>query len=81
MFGDSQSGLFGTTGFCFDPQNSAWLLTFFIFLIGHFSSSLRDLAENLGSRGAIIFFNAIYYLLPNLAHFSFIANTASGQMT
>jgi ABC-type transport system involved in multi-copper enzyme maturation permease subunit len=62
------------------PALSA-LLTFFIFLIGHFSSSLRDLAENLGSRGAIVFFNAIYYLLPNLAHFSFIANTASGQMT
>ena len=60
------------------PALSA-LLTFFIFLIGHFSSSLRDLAENLGSRAAVIFFNAIYYLLPNLAHFSFIANTAAGE--
>jgi len=60
------------------PALSA-LLTFFIFLIGHFSSSLRELAQNLGSRGAIVFFNAIYYLMPNLAHFSFIANTASGQ--
>ncbi len=61
------------------PALSA-LLTFFIFLIGHFSSSLRELAENLGSQGAVIFFNAIYYLLPNLAHFGFIANTASGEM-
>ena len=61
------------------PALSA-LLTFFVFLIGHFSSSLRDLAENLGSRGAIVFFNTIYYLLPNLAHFSFIANTASGEL-
>jgi ABC-type transport system involved in multi-copper enzyme maturation permease subunit len=62
------------------PALSA-LLTFFVFLIGHFSSSLRDLAENLGSRSAIVFFNAVYYLLPNLAHFSFIANTANGQVT
>ncbi|MBV9242359.1 MAG: ABC transporter permease [Acidobacteria bacterium] len=60
------------------PALSA-LLTFFIFLIGHFSSSLRELAENLGSRGAILFFSAIYYGLPNLAHFGFIANTASGE--
>lgn len=62
------------------PALSA-LLTFFIFLIGHFSSSLRDLAESLGSRGAIVFFSAIYYLLPNLAHFAFIANTANGEAT
>ncbi|HEV7700519.1 MAG TPA: ABC transporter permease subunit [Pyrinomonadaceae bacterium] len=60
------------------PALSA-LLTFFIFLIGHFSSSLRDLAEGMGSRSAIVFFNAVYYALPNLAHFSFIANTANGQ--
>src|SRR5206468_1724436 len=40
------------------PALSA-LLTFFIFLIGHFSASLRELAENLGSRGAIVFFDAI----------------------
>jgi ABC-type transport system involved in multi-copper enzyme maturation permease subunit len=60
------------------PALSA-LLTFFIFLIGHFSASLRELADNLGSRGAIVFFDAIYYLLPNLAHFGFIANSASGE--
>lgn len=60
------------------PALSA-LLTFLVFLIGHFSSSLRDLAEGLGSQPAIIFFNAVYYLLPNLSHFSFIANTANGQ--
>lgn len=62
------------------PALSA-LLTFFVFLIGHFSASLKDLAENLGSRSAVIFFSAVYYALPNLAHFSFIANTASGQVT
>jgi len=61
------------------PALSA-LLTFFIFLIGHFSSSLRELAQSLGSQGAIVFFNVVYYLLPNLAHFSFIANTANGDV-
>lgn len=59
------------------PALSA-LLTFFVFVIGHFSSSLRDLAEGMGSQTAIFFFNGIYYLLPNLSNFSFIANTANG---
>ncbi len=61
------------------PALSA-LLTFFVFLIGHFSSSLRDLAGGLGSRAAIVLFNAIYYLLPNLSNFSFITNTANGDV-
>ncbi len=60
------------------PALSA-LLTFFVFLIGHFSSSLRDLADSLGSKSAIVFFNVIYYLLPNLSNFSFITNTANGN--
>ena len=59
------------------PALSA-LLTFFIFIIGHFSSSLRDFAGNLGSVGAKFFFNAIYYLLPNLSFFSFVTNAAHG---
>ncbi|MBC7901335.1 MAG: hypothetical protein H7070_14925 [Saprospiraceae bacterium] len=42
------------------------------------SSSLRDLAANLGSRSASIFFETIYYLLPNLAHFSFRTESANG---
>ncbi len=61
------------------PALSA-LLTFFVFLIGHFSSSLRDLAQGLGSRSAILFFNAIYYLLPNLSNFSFITNSSNGDI-
>lgn len=60
------------------PALSA-LLTFFIFIIGHFSSSLLDLATNVGSRTAIGFFTAIYYLLPNLSHFSFITETSNGM--
>lgn len=60
------------------PALSA-LLTFFVFLIGHFSASLRELAEGMGSRAAVVVFNGIYYLLPNLSNFSFITNTANGN--
>lgn len=61
------------------PALSA-LLTFFVFVIGHFSSSLRDLAQVTGSRSAKLLFDAIYYLLPNFSHFSFITETAN-EMT
>ncbi len=61
------------------PALSA-LLTFLIFIIGNFSASLRDFAENLGSSGAKIFFNFLYYFLPNLSHYSFITNAAHGDI-
>ncbi len=61
------------------PALSA-LLTFMVFVIGHFSSSLRELATALGSQITTIVFNVVYYLLPNLSNFSFIANTANGQI-
>lgn len=61
------------------PALSA-LLSFFIFIIGHFSASLNDLAKNLGSEFAQYFFGTIYYVLPNLSHFSFIANSAHGEI-
>lgn len=60
------------------PALSA-LLSFFVFVIGHFSASLNDLAGNLGSQFAKIFFGIIYYLLPNLSHYSFIANASHGD--
>lgn len=60
------------------PALSA-LLTFLIFIIGNFSASLRDFAENLGSQGAKIFFNFLYYFLPNLSHYSFIINASHGD--
>lgn len=61
------------------PALSA-LLTFFVFIIGHFSSSLRDFAANLGSGGAKFLFNAIYYLLPNLSFFTFRTEAARGDV-
>ena len=61
------------------PALSA-LLSFFVFVIGHCSSSLRDLSQELGSASVRLIFDAIYYLLPNLSHFSFITET-SNRMT
>ena len=61
------------------PALSA-LLTFFVFLIGHFSASLRDLATNLGSNLARLIFEVVYYLLPNLSHFTFATNAAYGDV-
>lgn len=60
------------------PALSA-LLTFFVFVIGHFSASLRDLAQELGSATARAVFEAAYYVLPNLSHFTFITETAGGM--
>ncbi|CAN5374970.1 ABC transporter permease subunit [soil metagenome] len=59
------------------PALSA-LLTFFVFIIGHFSTSLRDLAQDVGSKPARIVFDVIYYVMPNFSHFSFITETSSG---
>jgi hypothetical protein len=47
-------------------------------VIGHFSSSLRDLAGALGSPSAQYLFEGIYYVLPNLSNFSFATNAAHG---
>jgi ABC-type transport system involved in multi-copper enzyme maturation permease subunit len=52
------------------PALSA-LLTFLVFIIGHFSASLRDLA------GAL---DGIYYVLPNLSLFSFSTSAAHGHV-
>ena len=60
------------------PALSA-LLTFFVFIIGNFSTSLRELAQGMNSAGARYFFEGIYYLLPNLSHFSFITETSNGM--
>lgn len=60
------------------PSLSA-LLTFLVFIIGHMSGSLRDLAAALGSRFATVVFEIIYYLLPNLAHYSFRTEAANSM--
>nr|MDQ3040955.1 hypothetical protein [Acidobacteriota bacterium] len=55
------------------------LLTFFIFIIGHFSQSLRDFAANLGSSFTRLFFDVLYYALPNFSFYSFVTNAAHGE--
>ncbi len=60
------------------PTLSA-LLTFFIFIIGHSSASLKDFAANLGSSFTKVFFDVLYYVLPNLSFYGFITNAAHGD--
>src|SRR5262249_53411977 len=52
------------------PALSA-LLTFFVFIIGHLSASLHDLGQVLQSRSAQYFLDALYWIMPNLANYSF----------
>jgi Cu-processing system permease protein len=60
------------------PALSA-LLTFFIFVIGHFSSALKSLAETTGSTGPKFVFSAVYYVLPIFSNFTFVTNAAHGE--
>jgi ABC-type transport system involved in multi-copper enzyme maturation permease subunit len=60
------------------PALSA-LLTFLTFVIGHFSADLKTLAVSLGSTSARWLFTGLYYLLPNLANYSFITPAAHGR--
>lgn len=60
------------------PALSA-LLTFAIFIIGHFSADLKSFAASTGTVAARVFFGALYYLLPNLANYSYITPAAHGN--
>jgi Cu-processing system permease protein len=59
------------------PALSA-LLTFAVFIIGHFSADMKLLAASTGTTGAKIFFTALYYLLPNLSHYTVITEAGHG---
>lgn len=58
------------------PALSA-MLTFLIFVIGHFSSTIKELAGALASPAAKAIVEAIYYGLPNYSVFSFITETSN----
>src|SRR3977135_511952 len=60
------------------PALSA-LLTFFVFVIGHFSSDLKTLAGSMGSAPSRWVFAGLYYLLPNFANYNAITLAAHGQ--
>jgi ABC-type transport system involved in multi-copper enzyme maturation permease subunit len=61
------------------PALSA-LLSFFIFVIGHFSNDLRGLSDSAAGAPARWLFRALYYLLPNFSNFSVITATAHGTV-
>ncbi len=54
------------------------LLTFLVFIIGHLSTSLRDLGRSLGSEFARIVLDLTYYVFPNLHLFVFRTEAANG---
>jgi Cu-processing system permease protein len=60
------------------PALSA-LLTFMVFIIGHFSADLKGLAVSMGSASARYLFTGLYYLLPNLANYSYITPASHGR--
>lgn len=60
------------------PALSA-LLTFFVFIIGHFSADLKTFAASMGTASARYLFGALFYLLPNLSNYSYITPAAHGQ--
>lgn len=60
------------------PALSA-LLTFFAFIIGHFSADLKAFAATLGTGLGRAVFTGLFYALPNLSHFGYITPAAYGQ--
>jgi ABC-type transport system involved in multi-copper enzyme maturation permease subunit len=60
------------------PALSA-LLTFLIFIIGHFSADLKNLSASAPSAATRWLLATLYYILPNLANYSFIAGAAHGH--
>jgi len=61
------------------PALSA-LLTFFVFIIGHFSADLKTLSISMNSAAARWLFTGLYYLLPNLNNYSYITPAAHGEV-
>jgi hypothetical protein len=55
------------------------MLTFFVFVIGHFSADLQRLAATAGGAAARLLFGALYYLLPNLSNYAYITAASHGR--
>src|SRR5947209_62617 len=60
------------------PALSA-LLTFFVFVIGHFSADLKTFSASLHGTTARWFFSSLYYILPNFANYSVITPVGYGK--
>ncbi len=64
---------------CFSSPALSALFTLLIFLIGRWSPDLKLFAETSGSGLTRTVSRALYHLLPNLANFNYINETAYGQ--
>ena len=54
-------------------------LTFGLFIVGHFSTDLRNFDQVVDSPAAVRFARALYWVLPNLAQFDVKAQVVHGQ--
>jgi ABC-type transport system involved in multi-copper enzyme maturation permease subunit len=54
-------------------------LTFGLFIVGHFSTDLRNFDQVLDSRAAVQLARALYWVLPNLAQFDVKGQVVHGQ--
>ena len=60
------------------PALSA-LLTFAVFVIGHFSADMKSFAAATDNPATRFVFGTLYYLLPNFSHFSYITDASHGR--
>lgn len=65
---------------CFSSPALSALFTLLIFLIGRWSNDLKLLAETSDAVAPRWLGRALYHLLPSLANFNFINQTAHGQV-
>src|SRR5262245_19345654 len=65
---------------CFSSPTLSALFALLIFLIGRWSPDLKLLAETSSSTATREVSRALYHLLPNLANFNYINETARGGM-
>ncbi len=64
---------------CFSSPALSALFTLLIFLIGRWSPDLKLFAETSNSVATRALSRALYHLLPNLANFNYINETAHGE--
>jgi ABC-type transport system involved in multi-copper enzyme maturation permease subunit len=64
---------------CFSSPALSALFTLLIFLIGRWSPDLKLVAETSTSAVTRVVSRALYHLLPNLANFNYINETAHGE--
>jgi Cu-processing system permease protein len=64
----------------FSTPMLAALFSFAIYVIGHFSKDLLEMASLSNSITTRVLLTTLYYLLPNLSNFGFITEASHGRM-